>query len=75
MATLTSAKHEEQLWQDLMRSKQDYVQALASLDALAFDATAAPLDQRLIDEAAEARRAAYSKYRQAMDQLADFNRK
>jgi hypothetical protein len=72
------AKSEVELWQDLIQNQQDYAQSLASLDALVLDGVAAaplPLDPRLIEEAAEKRRVAYSKYRSAMNEIAGFNRK
>jgi hypothetical protein len=78
MPGLMSAKTETQLWQDLIQTQQDYARSLARLDALAIDVIVRDppyLDRRLVEEAAETRRAAYSKYRCAMDELAKFNRK
>jgi len=72
------AKKEVELWQDLIQNQQDYAQSLASLDALVLDGTAAApfqLDPRLIEEAAEKRRVAYAKYRSAMNDIAELNRK
>jgi len=72
------AQKEVELWQDLIQNQQDYAQSLALLDALVLDGTAAAplqLDARLIEEAAEKRRVAYSKYRRAMNDIAELNRK
>lgn len=71
-------KTEVELWQDLIQNQQDYAQSLAFLDALVLDGNAAApplqLDPRLIEEAAEKRRTAYSKYRSAMNEIAELNR-
>jgi hypothetical protein len=70
----TGAKTESELWQELIQSQEAYAQALARLDELVLDSDTMQ-DRYVIEEAAERRRAAYAKYRQAMDELAEYNRK
>jgi hypothetical protein len=63
-------KAEIEAWHALVRAQLDYAQSLAGLDALALDSTnSLPAVQRLIEEAAQVRWAAYTRYRQAMEQL------
>lgn len=61
-----------------MRAKQNYTQSLASLDALVLDSTnstSLPPEWHLVEETAHVRRAAYTKYRQAMDEWTEYLRK
>jgi len=61
-----------------MRAKQNYTQSLASLDALVLDSTnstSLPPERCLVEEIAQLRRLAYTKYRQAMDDLTEYLRK
>jgi len=70
-------KTEADLWNALVQSQQDYAQSLASLDGLILDGTSTkplPLEQGLIEEAAKVRQVAYTKYRQARDELTAFCR-
>ena len=63
---------EVDLWNALIRAQQSYAQSLASLDALVFDDTGSDrpsLERHLIEEAAQVRRAAYIRYKQAMGQM------
>jgi hypothetical protein len=74
----TGAKTESELWQELIQSQEAYAQSLARLDELALDVDTTHgvlVERDLIEEAAELRRVAYAKYRQAMGELAEYNRK
>jgi hypothetical protein len=67
------AKTEANLWREVVQAQQAYTQSLGRLDAQALilaNGDRSALTEELFAEAAELRRAAYAKYRQAMNQLA-----
>lgn len=69
-------KTEPELWQELIQRQEDYARSLASLDAHFFSRTscnASSPDMFVVEQAAEVRRVAYRKYRQAMADLAGLS--
>jgi hypothetical protein len=69
---------EPELWNELVQAQQGYAQSLASLDEMIFGDTPSgslSLGQRLIEDGARVRRAAYARYRQAMDELTEYLRR
>jgi hypothetical protein len=66
---------EAELWDRVVESQEGYARSLARLDDRALNLAAgnpSPSDGGLVEEASESRRAAYTKYRQAMSALAEF---
>jgi hypothetical protein len=71
-------KAEVELWKALIQAQESYAQSLTSLDTLVFDNTDSrllPTERSRLQEAAQIRMEAYTRYRQAMDNLsASFRR-
>jgi hypothetical protein len=78
MTDPSNPKSEAEVWNELVQAQRKYAQSLASLDSLIFESPATnplPLQRQLIEEVAMVRRAAYSRYREAMHELSERLRK
>jgi len=65
---------EVELWNALMQTAQEYAQSLTGLESLILDGTdfSLPINRRRIEEAAEVRQSAFTRYRRAKDQLTAY---